>query len=110
MASSTDLFVFVVSFWAIMVVFSGLFEVALIESGSSDFTDETGIVKEDSKTFMEKFFDVVDKIPFISNFNPLFKIMLFQYSDKIPAGVSHFLNIIALFSAYVIFSMFKGND
>lgn len=100
----TALFVFLVVFWTVLAVLSGMFGEHLTK------TDITEISKNslDRRMNSAGFFDLLNSIPGVNLITPLIKIMAFQYTDSIPIALTLLLDMTGIFTLYIIASMIRG--
>ena len=95
MMTKTALFVTLVSFWTLILIFSNIFAV--------DLSLTKSVYDTDTNTFQS----FLSGIPVINLFLPLFNIMFFQLTDKIPVWMSLIFNMIAILSAYLVYDLIK---
>jgi len=104
------LFVVLVSFWTFLIIFSNIFvdylEKPLVTGSIEDITVKN-IPEKDTASILERIFNVLDNIPVVNVFTPLFKIMLFQYTDQIPYTVSILLSLITALSGFVLYGLIR---
>lgn len=114
MADSTKLFVFIVLFWGLLTTFSYVFE----EQIGYPVLDETELFMQDTDTQVLKnadnwldntvkyFIDGIEKtIPFADLFTPILRLLTFQYVPEVPALIVYLLDVIAIFSLYVLINV-----
>lgn len=109
---STPLFAFLISFWILLLILANVTSKQLMTSTLDDY-----IYKDDPDTttyntitmWISNMFEILDDIPIINSFTPLFKIMFIGYvSDEVPTTISILLSGITIFSMYVTYRAIRG--
>lgn len=109
----TNLFLFLVIFWGVLTAFSNVFEnqYVLVKTDLSELTPDSINTKE-QETGIQKalsgIFNVLDDIPFIKAFIPLFRMMSFQYGE-FPAIITIILDLFAIISGFIVLTIIRGN-
>lgn len=97
-----DLFIFLVYFWILLIIISNIFDVRLTDVTIEQINPET----PKPHNFLS--WETLEGIPIINWFVPIAKIMTFSYSDEIPKYISWLLISTSIFSAYVVFSLWRN--
>ena len=111
--SEAGLFVFLIIFWTLLTIFSGIFQNYLEEpvansiNGYLPDTENVEISETESGNFMGGLYNFLSDVPIIKSFVPLVKLLTFGYSSKIPEYITIFLDATMILTYYVVWMMFK---
>lgn len=99
-----QLFITLICFWTLLLIFSNVFNKELMKSSE---IYQKQLSKEDV-TFMDHLNSNLGIIPGFALIQPLFNIMTFRYSDIIPLWLTLILDMIAIFSVFIIATLIRG--
>lgn len=112
-SGNTVLFVSLVVFYTLIVVFSNVFDVVIVNDVSYTREELRSMsFGERQKAFYEEgvkwLFGHLDDMPVVQYFTPVLKIMSFGFIDQVPALVSILLNMVNVFTAFIVLDQFRG--
>lgn len=100
------LFISLIIFWTLLAIFSNAFNVELSK------TDIVGLYPDQSQYEQESYkvglFDWLLKIPGINILVPLLNILTFQYTDTVPVWLTLLLDMTAIFTVFIVYTLIRS--
>lgn len=106
--NTTQIFVVLICFWTLLTLGTYAFGEELTGTHISEFMPNEGSDVSGWKSFIGGIFDSVENLPILNVFVPLMKIMTYNYVDGLPLGITLFLQVTLILSAYVVYTMLRG--
>lgn len=108
--TTTKVFMGLVVFWFMMIFLTNMFEGYITPLPSDNKFEDIEVLDIGGTIgwLADKFFDVLDNVPFIKRLTPLLRIMSFRYdNDYIPYFVVIVLDILATYSIYITYALIR---